>query len=101
FSFTNVPLSTNSAHNRSYSPWEPSHHTTRSGFVSRAISATQSRSFRWRTQSGAANASDLGVWRSFIKQTPGKENGPRLRPGRWDPLEERFYRAKTRAVVTE
>jgi hypothetical protein len=41
-----VPADTSSAHSRSYSACEPSHHTTRSGFASRAISDTQRRNPR-------------------------------------------------------
>ena len=44
-----VPAATISPHRRSYSSCEPSHQTTRSGFVSWAISATQAISFRFRT----------------------------------------------------
>jgi hypothetical protein len=38
----NVPASTSCWHRRSYSSWEPSHHTTSSGWHSPAISATHS-----------------------------------------------------------
>ena len=44
-SLFSVPARTISSQRRSYSSCEPSHQTTRSGFVSRAISLTQAISF--------------------------------------------------------
>jgi hypothetical protein len=44
-SFSKVPPSTSSWHMAWYSSSDPSHHTTRSGWVSSATSATHARSF--------------------------------------------------------
>src|SRR4051812_43671584 len=50
-SLVKVPLSTSSWHMRSYSLAEPSHHTTASGCVSAATSATHSSSFSFEVRS--------------------------------------------------
>src|SRR5690606_3078861 len=76
FNFVNVPEATSSAHRRSYSSWEPSHQTTRSGLVSRAISETHWRRPLWRTHAGALDWSGAEAG-AFIVMAPKRQTAQR------------------------
>src|SRR3990170_3422029 len=72
-----VPASTSSAHKRSYSACEPSHHNTRSGLASRAISDTHLRRPPWRTQVGVLDWSTGTGLGAFIASTPERQTAQR------------------------